>query len=267
MDQMRVRVRQFEWTLFVYAVRLKGLASLALLSDIYNKELLFAVASLCTRIASIFNENLFVKIMQGTGSAYQGAAHLMDKRFVLDLCTCFGLFNYFDARHLANDLTRGDAFRASRATLTQINTALYASLSEQFKVGKQHQLLDYSLSLLNLDIQVADAGGEMARVIRATLQEFVSNQSESKSSFERVHFILTSATFWHLFFLTAFSKDETSVGVQGPAQHVPDAVHKQQGEPRVDIHRLQAEHARQQACSRFANNSLCQSLSCCFRFT
>jgi hypothetical protein len=130
---------------------------------VYNPELFVSILNECLRIAELFGDTLLVTALGSSlSTADSNATSINDhdtsaedghnyrlkhfnRRFCLELLTCFGLFDYFDHRHLLED---NAAVARSFTRLRDLNLKLFKHLEPNW----QPKMIDYHLALLNMDM-------------------------------------------------------------------------------------------------------------------
>ncbi len=167
-DRIKLEISQFEEMMRSFAIRLKNMVLLAQLSDFYNEQLLVDLTSECLRISEILCDSLFVRVLE---SGINKIA-VFDQKLIFELVTVFGLFNYFDCNHL---VSKHKDFEINLAKLKEINKNLYKH------VKRDELMVEYQLSLLNMNIAIDDLNRDFIRNTRRLLDTFDYNGDSFKS--------------------------------------------------------------------------------------
>jgi hypothetical protein len=161
--RLKLELCEFKNVVFSYAVRLKHVARLARLSNVYNAELFAGVLGECVRIAEIFCDTLFVTNLSDDNSE----TLVFSKKFILELLTAFGLFDYFDYKHLfVGDAKRIEDMARSMSKLRAINAKLF----EHVKCDEY--LIQYQFGLMNLDMDFEAVNGCFLTSAKKILENF-----------------------------------------------------------------------------------------------
>lgn len=154
--EIDTEIKRFENFFFFYSLKLRCLSDLMILGNQYDKDVLCEVMQSCVQVLTIFEKAIFgFKIFD----AKNKTENLFKRKgFILDLLTGYGLFDYFDIKHLMTNLTDTDSikFRENLSKLEEINASNYFILRNYFKLNTFKQV-KYSFSLLNLKIVNSDA--------------------------------------------------------------------------------------------------------------
>lgn len=160
-SRLRSELKNFEYTMYRYGLKLKQVVKMILLSDVYNFDVVREITRLCITVSSVLSDTLFADKL--THNSYHELFNLNVKNnfnltFILDLITVFGLFDQFNYQLLADS---DPEFKNDLEKLRQINHKLYErclrSNEHIASTGGWSSLLDVSVlftylnSRLNLD--------------------------------------------------------------------------------------------------------------------
>lgn len=143
-DQLKL----FETRIYKYSICLKLISNMVLLSNDYNRELVYDISRCVVRLLSIFHDNLFTR----TVVENKMKKNFFTKNFVNDLLTIFGLFNFFDYKIICRDASMSNVMQENLKMLKTFNESMYDLASKHDKMDLM-QLIDYNFCLLNLDIE------------------------------------------------------------------------------------------------------------------
>ncbi len=115
----------------------------------------------------------------------QHSISYFDRRFILELATVFGLFNYFDYKYLIESdqqQRRSANFKDCLENLKKINEKMYPNIVERFNdfASFTKYLFEYNLSLANLDMHFESARNDFMKNAKTLLEEL---------NFDKKHFL------------------------------------------------------------------------------
>ena len=154
---------------------LKLVTTLALLSNVYNRDLLFDIADLTVCCLTHLGDRLLVKVLrQRSGNNNNNNNNnnkMFDRGLCMDLLTVFGLFDFFDIQLLLrSDFPKAAKFRQILGRLKTFNENFYDDLRLSKDENDDKNLVDliqYNFSLFNLDIQLNRSIDDLFRQFRS----------------------------------------------------------------------------------------------------
>lgn len=157
LKSLKMRITDLQRRIYIFALNLRYLSRLVVLSDTYNKELLFDITHISARISTLLIDNLFVTVLNAPDRfEYANLDNLnslamFNKSIILDLCSAYGLFNYFDNKVLLKDLSKSGAFKQLLKRMREVNEKVFVNLNETYKQKHQSELFEYWFNLLNME--------------------------------------------------------------------------------------------------------------------
>lgn len=149
-------IKRLEIFFYNYSLKIKCLCELSIACNQFDKDLFYEAMISSVQILTIFEKAMFSyeKINSINSTEYL----LKTKRFVMDLLTCYGIFDYFDLSNFLKNLDKEELkiYKYNHLKLEEINDRNYSTLKNYFQKNIM-SLIKYSFSMQNLKFSNSQA--------------------------------------------------------------------------------------------------------------
>ncbi len=143
---------QVEKVLYSNSLKLHTLSNFIMIGDHYNKDFLFNLTKLNAKMLKKLDETKLLSDDWKLG--------FFNAKSLVEMFTLYGLFNYFDHSILTEDKNIKNEFKQHLVDLKQSNVTHFKTLNQKKKLNKL-QLIEYNMSLINLNIETNDSINEL----------------------------------------------------------------------------------------------------------